>query len=287
MQYEDILAGKLARIMARKSGFDTEESEIIGMAAMLHDIGKGVMPQELFSKKEQLTAEEKIALKYHTIYGAQMLLNLNNNFGALASEIALYHHENFDGTGYWGKFTSELPAYVPIVSICDVYSVLITARPYKNAWTHTEAMEYIKGQSGKKFCPELVALFFTLFENDTKFPTEKMLTNNELLRERIEVCFARYKASMLQKHEQEIFEASDHISYVSNVYVILTHHPNLLTDEEAAYLLRFENPLLLLANEWRNYSVVYGADFEGFIAELVTEPKPVNGVKGGGFWFED
>jgi len=112
-----------------------------------------------------------------------------------------------------------------------------------------------------------------------RFSHEKTLTNNELLRERIEHGYARYKASIVQLDNKAIFEQASQIACVTEVHTILTHHPNLLDEENAAYLLRFENPLLLLANEWRNYSVVYGADFEGFIAELVDEPETEKDVK--------
>jgi putative two-component system response regulator len=103
-------------------------------------------------------------MKTHTLWGANMLMDLSGAVGILARDIALYHHEKFDGTGYWGKRANQLPYYVHIVTICDVYVALISPRPYKRTWASGEALDYIKAHAGKHFSPVLAQLFIKLMQ---------------------------------------------------------------------------------------------------------------------------
>lgn len=171
------MTGKLAQIIALKVGYGSLEAEFIGWAAVLHDIGKCAVSQEILNKEGKLTPDELETVKYHTLYGWQILTHLHNSFGELSADIALYHHEHFDGSGYWGKFSNELPAYIPIVTICDVYSALVTARAYKTAWTHKKAMDYIKSKSNQQFSPVLVDLFFSVFEQGIGLESVPALNN--------------------------------------------------------------------------------------------------------------
>jgi hypothetical protein len=100
---------------------------------------------------------------------------------------------------------------------------------------------------------------------------ERRLTNNELLRERIEWRYTEYKAKIVLLDGAEVYEQAEQISAVCDIAAFMSFNHDWISEEDAAYLLRFENPLLYLANGWRNYIILYGAEFEGFLAECMAE----------------
>jgi HD-GYP domain-containing protein (c-di-GMP phosphodiesterase class II) len=99
-----------------------------------------------------------------------MLKSIQGSFGKMLRACCKYHHEWFNGEGYWGKFTNELPQYVSFVAIADVFTALISKRSYKNAWPPNEAIEYIQNKAGTQFCPELVKMFLSLVHEDRSVP---------------------------------------------------------------------------------------------------------------------
>ena len=120
----------------------------------------------ILDKPSRLTAEEYEIMKMHTVYGERCLKSVPGKLGKLAREIALLHHEKWDGTGYWGYKASCLPRHISIVSVCDVYCALISSeRPYKKPWAADEALRFIENQAEKQFCPKVVNAFLTLFED--------------------------------------------------------------------------------------------------------------------------
>ncbi|ACS80889.1 HD-GYP domain-containing protein [Maridesulfovibrio salexigens] len=152
----------------------------LALASILHDIGKTSVPVEILSKQGKLTDEEfKIVREHTTVAGT--VLNLGNEifineFGkdsylALAADVALYHHEKWDGTGYpLGLCGEEIPLSARIVAIADVYDALRSKRPYKAPWSHEKAMELIKSESGKHFDPVVVDAFLEveqIFKDDS------------------------------------------------------------------------------------------------------------------------
>jgi putative two-component system response regulator len=134
------------------------------VAALLHDIGKQKIPAYILGKPGPLTAAEMDIMKTHTAHGAEMLANVQGELGATIRAVCLYHHERHDGGGYWGKQTSEVPAYVPLVSIADVFTALISERPYKKPWSVEAALEYIQKQAGAQFSRELAGDFLSLIQ---------------------------------------------------------------------------------------------------------------------------
>ena len=133
----------------------------ISEAAALHDVGKIAVPDTVLNKPGRLLPHEFEIIKTHTKHGAEILTDMPGELGEMARLCALYHHEHWAGTGYWGRYTDELPVYVSIVAIIDVYTALIHVRPYKHAWSKQDALSYIADQSGKQFSPAMVRAFLS------------------------------------------------------------------------------------------------------------------------------
>ena len=145
------------------------EKEQIVLASVLHDAGKTAVPAEILTKPSRLTEDEFEQVKYHTIAAGDAFEKANNAFKdvfdknsylALARDIALHHHEKWDGTGYPGGLKgSAIPFSARIIAIADVYDALTSQRPYKHPWTHEVAFNTIVDDSGKQFDPALVEVF--------------------------------------------------------------------------------------------------------------------------------
>ncbi len=158
----------LAEIVALEYGFYPDVAAQIKTAAILHDVGKQKIPDSILNKPGKLTEREFELIKTHTLLGAEILSTLKGSLGEMARQTALYHHEWWDGNGYWGKRTDELPCYIPIVSVADVFTALVCERPYKNAWPPEEALDYIQNQTGTQFSPALARVFIPLARNDSR-----------------------------------------------------------------------------------------------------------------------
>lgn len=147
----------------------SEYIEDIVLASLLHDIGKVAISSEILLKPGELTTEEFEVMKSHTSIAGEMLKKANriylDNFGrdsylALARDIAFYHHEKWDGTGYpKGLKADKIPLSARIVAMCDVYDAVTSERVYKKTWSHEEAMKMIIENSGTHFDPIIVESF--------------------------------------------------------------------------------------------------------------------------------
>ncbi|MFP4407881.1 MAG: HD-GYP domain-containing protein, partial [Spirochaetaceae bacterium] len=155
------------------------------MAAMLHDVGKVAISDMILKKPGRFTEEEYGIMKSHTWQGARLFINKQSEFDELAQQVAISHHENWDGTGYpghvdiesgeplksgpdgepLGKKGEEIPLFGRIVSIADVYDALVSQRVYKEAWTENDALEEMRSMAGTKFDPELIEVFFQVLPN--------------------------------------------------------------------------------------------------------------------------
>lgn len=165
--HEDKLVSGLSEIVAKECGICPAVARRIRVAAALHDIGKQKIPDSIIGKPSKLSRDEFELMKTHTIHGSEMLSSVQGKLGVMARTVCLYHHEWYDGSGsYWGKRSSELPFYVSIVSICDVFCALVSVRAYKSAWPPEEAIEYIFSKSGAQFSAELVEAFIRLVRHD-------------------------------------------------------------------------------------------------------------------------
>lgn len=155
--------GRTSAHIAEAMGLLQREVELIRHAAPLHDIGKIAIPDEILLKPDALTLEELEVVKQHTTIGARALTGSRSPILQMAEEIALYHHENWDGTGYTpGLAGEEIPLVGRIVAAADCFDALVSDRPYKKAWQPVDAIEAISEQSGSKFDPGVVAALLSI-----------------------------------------------------------------------------------------------------------------------------
>ena len=168
---------------ANRKGIDPERrdtyKDILRMAAMLHDIGKVGISDIILKKPTRLTDDEYRIMKSHTWLGARQFQD-ESELSFIAQQVALHHHENWDGTGYPGRVGDlseadkyiengvecppglvgeEIPIFARIVAIADVYDALSSARAYKPEWKESEVVASIRENAGRKFDPELVDVF--------------------------------------------------------------------------------------------------------------------------------
>jgi putative two-component system response regulator len=140
-------------------GLSDKEVSQIRLASPLHDIGKIGIPDSILLKPGKLTPEEWEVMKTHATIGANILSGSQSPLLQMAEEIALTHHERWDGTGYFDMKSEEIPLSGRIVTIVDVYDALTHGRPYKMAWSVDKALDEIKKQIGKQFDPQVVEVF--------------------------------------------------------------------------------------------------------------------------------
>lgn len=146
-----------AEELALAMGAARERAADIGWAAMLHDVGKLHVPDALLRKRGPLTAEEWAVVRSHTIHGERILGDCPGY--EIARQVARWHHENMDGTGYPdGLSGSAIPIEARIVRIADAFDAMTNDRPYAAARTVDEALEELTRHRGSQFDPELVDL---------------------------------------------------------------------------------------------------------------------------------
>lgn len=165
---ESIHVGRLSEILALEHGASPVKAKQIRIAATLHDIGKRKISSSILDKPGKLTEAEFEIIKTHTLLGAEMLSSMQGELGEMARTCCEFHHEWYNGGGYWGKRTDDLPFFVPYVAVSDVFTALVSARSYKEAWPPENAMDYIQKQAGTQFAPELVEVFLWLVQHDKR-----------------------------------------------------------------------------------------------------------------------
>jgi len=154
--------GRTSAQIAQALGLPEAQVELIRRAAPLHDVGKIAIPDAILLKPGKLTVEEFEQMKTHTTLGAKMMSGGRFPLLQLAEEIALTHHECWDGTGYIGLRGESIPIAGRIVSVADVFDALTSTRPYKDAWPLSDAIEEIQQQSGQQFDPRVVEAFLAV-----------------------------------------------------------------------------------------------------------------------------
>lgn len=149
----------LSIILGVSLNFTKSELTNLGMAALLHDIGKVFIDRDLLNKVEPLTDEEFKIMKGHPLNGYKHI-NLNYDFPRLTNLGVLEHHERYDGSGYpQNKKGEDISLFARIIAIADVYDALVSNRYYRKASPPSEAMEYIMGGAGGHFDYDLVNIF--------------------------------------------------------------------------------------------------------------------------------
>jgi diguanylate cyclase (GGDEF)-like protein len=174
IEAKDLYTGKhveetalIAERIAQEFKLPEQEIEDIKHAAVLHDLGKVGIDQRILSKKGPLSSKERELVKNHPLIAVEILRTINALRGAMPA--ILYHHENWDGSGYpLGLKDDEIPLGARIVAISDAYHALISDRPYRKAYTRKEALEIIKKESSTHFDPRVVKIFLKVVKQMEK-----------------------------------------------------------------------------------------------------------------------
>ena len=162
-----------SRALAEALGLNEEDAEVIELSAPLHDIGKIGIPDSILLKKGPLDSDELKMMRKHPLIGYEILQNSPSKYLQMGGEIALAHHERFDGTGYpYGLKGKDIPLAARIVAIADVLDALTSIRPYKEAWPIEKAFQYIHDESGKHFDPEIVNVMLSIRRTVEKIHSE-------------------------------------------------------------------------------------------------------------------
>jgi HD-GYP domain-containing protein (c-di-GMP phosphodiesterase class II) len=166
------LARELAEAVSKNPKYQAtvnlEFLQQIEMSAMLHDIGKVGIADDILLKPGKLTMDERREIEQHPLISSQCLRRIEEklgkvNFLKMAHEIALYHHERWDGRGYpFGRRGDAIPISARIVAIADVYDALVSERVYKPAFHHEQCVEMIRQGAGTQFDPDLVEIFLSI-----------------------------------------------------------------------------------------------------------------------------
>jgi PAS domain S-box-containing protein/putative nucleotidyltransferase with HDIG domain len=155
--------GDLSLRIARRLGLPEAQVDLIGRAAPLHDVGKIAIPDAVLGKAGRLSPAEFEQMKTHTTVGAQMLGGSSFALLEMAEQIALTHHEKWDGSGYpAGLAGHEIPIAGRIVAVADVFDALTHVRPYKDAWSVADAVAEMSYQAGRHFDPQVLEAFLSL-----------------------------------------------------------------------------------------------------------------------------
>lgn len=149
-----------AQALAKAAGWPDRMVERLGLAAPMHDMGKIGIPGAILRAPRPLTAGEWEVMKGHCEIGFNILSKSDGPVFRMAAEIALNHHEKWNGGGYpFGLAGTEIPEAARIVAVADVFDALTMSRPYKKAWDPLDALREIENNSGSHFEPRLVSLF--------------------------------------------------------------------------------------------------------------------------------
>ncbi|KZY40811.1 two-component system response regulator, partial [Pseudoalteromonas shioyasakiensis] len=152
-----------AKFLAQCISQPDEWCELLFNAAPMHDIGKIGIPDHILLKPGRLNEAEWEVMKRHAEYGAEIIGEHQSDILKMAKEVAISHHEKWDGTGYpYGLSGENIPLSARIVAIADVFDALTSERPYKKAWPEEEAIKLLRSESGKHFDPNLIEPFISV-----------------------------------------------------------------------------------------------------------------------------
>ncbi|PKN27587.1 MAG: metal-dependent phosphohydrolase [Deltaproteobacteria bacterium HGW-Deltaproteobacteria-22] len=158
-----------------------KRKDLIRLAAMLHDVGKVGIADSILKKPAKLTEEEFAVMRCHTVFGADLFSHAGSELDTVCREIALHHHQRWDGRGYPceavdaenlvptcagnpGLAGEDIPFVARITAIADVFDALCSSRSYKEAWSDDRVLSILRDERGKQFDPELIDVFFDLLD---------------------------------------------------------------------------------------------------------------------------
>lgn len=165
-EYKDNQTGKhvirmswYAKILAKAAGMCEKDAETLRLAAPMHDVGKIKIPDRILKSSEKLSEEDMETMKQHARFGAEIIGDHHSDLLMMAKEVALRHHERWDGKGYPDGLKGEdIPLTARVVMVADVFDALTSSRPYKEPWTIENAVKYIEDNAGRAFDPGVANL---------------------------------------------------------------------------------------------------------------------------------
>lgn len=164
-----------AMLLSKELGCSKDFIDELYKSSLLHDIGKIGVKDSILLKAGKLTSEEFEEVKKHSLIGAQTIekimgeKSINKGYLLMARDVALYHHEKYDGSGYpEGLRAQHIPIGARILALADAYDAIVSERPYKVSLPHEEAVKRIKQDSGTHFDPEIVEAFLRISEEFRK-----------------------------------------------------------------------------------------------------------------------
>ncbi len=161
-----------AQRLARHVGWSRRDARDLALAALVHDLGKTWITNDILLKADTLSEEERKTMERHPLIGARILIGCDVH--PFYVETVLYHHEAWDGSGYpSGLREEEIPLSARILTIADVYDVLTSQRPYKVALSNDTARERLLSGSGTSFDPLLVRAFLSLLDSQPNFTLQQ------------------------------------------------------------------------------------------------------------------
>jgi putative two-component system response regulator len=159
--------GQLCGLIARELGLPQERAALIARTAPLHDLGKVAIADSVLLKNGLFDEEERETMRKHSAHGAKLLSGGTSELVQMAEEIALFHHERWDGQGYpCGLEADEIPMTARIVAVADSFDAIIHIRPYKEAWSIPDAIAEIERERGGQFDPRVVDALLSLYRED-------------------------------------------------------------------------------------------------------------------------
>lgn len=164
---------EITHIIAQGLGMGEYESDQLRLAASLHDLGKLSIPEDILAKESHLSGTEFETMKSHALVGYEMLITSDRSLFRTAARIALEHHENWDGTGYPRSLKGEeINLYSRIVTVADVFDALGNRRSYKKPWNTSDILDFMRRETGRKFDPKVMEVFFARFEELNQIRTQ-------------------------------------------------------------------------------------------------------------------
>jgi len=148
-------------LLGERMGIEKEEMRDLRWGAYLHDIGKIGIPERILQKKGSLNCDEMNIVKKHSALGHSMIKNID--FLSRASEVVLYHHEKYDGSGYpYGLKGKSIPLFARIFAVADAFDAMVAKRPYREAMSFEEGLQELKRCEGAHFDPDIVGAFLQI-----------------------------------------------------------------------------------------------------------------------------